>query len=357
MPLSVRNLIAGLLFGFLLPVHAQDKAPLASSSNTPAAAGQPALGRRSAPLLTVGKRVFKDLNRNGKLDPYEDWRLTPEARTADLLQQMTLEELAGVMVHGTLPTSNVPGDIGIGASYDLQQTKHLTDDLHVNSFITRLHGAPRFLAEQSNSVQELAEKTRLGIPLTISTDPRHHFEQVVGASVVGTAFSQWPEPLGFGAIGDDSLTRNFANIARQEYMAVGIREALSPQADLATEPRWARINGTFGEDPELTKRMVEAYVEGFQNRPNGLGRESVITVVKHWAGYGAAKDGWDSHNYYGRFATFPGQNFEQHLIPFTGAFAAHVAAVMPTYSILEGVTLEGEAAGTGRGRLQHSAVA
>ncbi len=342
MPVSVRSWIAGSLFGFLVSIPAIERAAIASSPSASTVSEQPVLGHQSVPLLTVGKLVFKDLNRNGKLDPYEDWRLAPEVRTADLLQQMTLEDLAGVMVHGTLPTSSVPGDIGVGANYDLRQTKHLIEDLHVNSFITRLHGPPRFLAEQNNIVQQLAEATRLGIPATISTDPRHHFEQVVGASVAGAAFSQWPEPLGFGAIDDPSLTRRFADIARQEYIAVGIREALSPQADLATEPRWARTNGTFGEDPEVVKRMVQAYVEGFQNGASGLGHESVITVVKHWAGYGAAKDGWDSHNYYGRFATFPGNNFEQHLVPFTGAFEAHVAAVMPTYSIVEGVTLEGK---------------
>jgi beta-glucosidase len=123
---------------------------------------------------------------------------------------------------------------------------------------------------------------------------------------------------------------------------VGIRESLAPQADLATEPRWARINGTFGEDAEIAKRMVEAYVSGIQNGPNGLNSRSVSAVVKHWAGYGAAKDGWNSHNYYGRYAEFPGNNFAQHLIPFTGAFAAHVGGVMPTYSILQNLTLDGK---------------
>ena len=309
------------------------------------ATAQPVLGRRSVPVLKVDGKEFKDLNRNGKLDPFEDWRLTPEARTADLLGQMTLEEKAGVMVHATLPTGGALGAIGAGgpgAGYDLDKTKHLVGELHVNSFITRLSGKAGFIAEQNNAVQAMAEETRLGIPATISTDPRHHFEEILGASAAGKTFSQWPETLGFAAIDDVKLTRRFGDIARQEYAAVGIREALSPQADLVTEPRWARANGTFGEDPLLAKRMVKAYVEGFQGGDAGLNRDSVMAVVKHWVGYGAEKDGWDGHNYYGRFAEISGKNLEQHIIPFTGAFEAHVAGVMPTYAILQGATVNGK---------------
>lgn len=304
--------------------------------------GQPVLGHRTSAILHIDGREFKDLNRNGKLDRYEDWRLSAAERSADLLQQMSLEELAGLMVHGTLPTSGALGAIGVGGGYDGTKVMHMVADEHVNSFITRLTGNAQFLAEQNNTVQELAEGTRLGIPATISTDPRHHFQEVIGATAVSKTFSQWPETLGFASIDDVQLTRRFGDIARQEYAAVGIREALSPQADLVTEPRWARANGTFGEDPALAKRMVKAYVEGFQNGTAGLNRESVIAVVKHWVGYGAEKDGWDGHNYYGRFASLTSESLEQHMIPFTGAFEAHVASVMPTYVILEGVTIDGK---------------
>ncbi|MFY0573547.1 glycoside hydrolase family 3 protein [Cystobacter fuscus] len=136
--------------------------------------------------------------------------------------------------------------------------------------------------------------------------------------------------------------RRFGDIARREYRAVGIQEALSPQADLATEPRWARVHGTFGEDAGLARKLVRAYIEGFQDGGEGIGKGSVVAVVKHWAGYGAAKDGFDSHNAYGQYAVFPGNNFEYHLEPFEGAFAAKTGGVMPTYSILQGVTLKGQ---------------
>jgi beta-glucosidase len=277
---------------------------------------QVAISHRSAAILTVDGLQFKDLNRNGKLDRYEDWRLPAEERAQDLLQQMTLDEMAGLMVHGTLPTA-VSSEGNSPAGYDLAKVSSFVRNSHVNAFITRLSGAPGYVAEQNNRVQALAESTRLGIPVTISTDPRNHFAYMRGASVQAGSFSKWPELLGFAAVGDDKLARQFGDVARQEYIAVGIRETLSPQADLATEPRWARINGTFGEDAETAKRLVKAYVEGFQAGGAGLNPRSVMAVVKHWVGYGAQKDGWDSHNYYGRFADFPGDNFNYHIIPFS----------------------------------------
>lgn len=305
-------------------------------------ATQPALGSRSAPIIAQGALRFRDLNRNGAVDAYEDWRLTPAARVRDLVARMTLEEKAGVMMHGTARAAGAMGGAGVGIAYDSTANRALIDGAKVNSMITRLGGDPATLAVQDNALQEIAERSRLGIPLTISTDPRHHFQYVLGASVTAGRFSQWPEALGFAAIGDAGLMRRFGDIARQEYRAVGIQMALSPQADLSTEPRWSRINGTFGEDADLAGRMVRAYVEGFQHGSKGADTGGVLTVVKHWVGYGAAATGYDSHNYYGRKATYSGNNLPYHVKPFLGAFAAHVAGVMPTYSILEGATWNGK---------------
>jgi beta-glucosidase len=263
-----------VLFSLFLAV------PLSIAQGNGNATKQPPLSRRSAPILTVEGLQFKDLNRNGKLDPYEDWRLPSSVRAQDLLQQMTLDEMAGQLVHGTLPTPRSSAGDG-PTGYDEAKTSSSVRDSHVNAFLTRLSGKPAFLAEQNNRVQALAESTRLEIPVTISADPRNHFEYRRGASVQVGSFSKWPELLGFAAIGDDKLMRQFGDIARQEYIAFGIREALSPQADLATEPRWVRINGTFGEEAELAMRMVKAYVEGFQSGNAGLNPRSVLTVVKH----------------------------------------------------------------------------
>jgi len=315
--------------------------PLAAHAQ---AATQPPITSRSAPVIEQGGLRFRDLNRNGKLDPYEDWRLTPAARARDLVSQMTLEEKAGAMMHGTARSGGQMGGAGVGAAYDTAANRRLIEGAKVNSMITRLGGDPASLAAQDNALQQLAEGTRLGIPLTISTDPRHHFQYVIGATVTAGKFSQWPEALGLAAIGDAALVRRFGDIARREYRAVGIQMALSPQADLSTEPRWARTTGTFGEDAALTGRMVKAYVEGFQHGANGVDSGGVATIVKHWVGYGAAKEGLDGHNHYGRFADFTngGNTLEYHVRPFVGAFQANVAGVMPTYDILEGATWKGK---------------
>lgn len=304
-------------------------------------ATQPSLGHRSVPLLTVDGLSFKDLDRNGRLDPYEDWRLSPEVRAADLVKRLSVEQLAGLMVHGTLPGIGALATIGTGDQYDTDKSRDLIMNRDITSFITRLSGNAKGLAEQNNRIQELAESSPMGIPVTISTDPRHHFQNILGASSVSPAFSQWPETLGLAAIGDANLTKRFGDVVRQEYMAVGIRESLAPQVDLATEPRWARIDGTFGEDAQLSAKMTAAYIEGIQNGMDGLNRRSVAAVVKHWVGYGAVKNGWDSHNFYGRFASLDNQQLTMHMIPFEAAFQVHVAAVMPTYAILQGVTLNG----------------
>lgn len=314
----------------------------AATPSRPVQPAAPTIGSHAVPVLDSDGARFRDLDRDGKLTPYEDWRLAPEARARDLVARMTQAEKVGVLLHGTLPSVGPLSDVGIGPRYDMDKARAMIIDRHVTFALTRMDGAAESLATQHNRLQDIAESGRLGIPLTISTDPRHHFQATVGASTTALAFSKWPEPTGLAAIGDLATTRRFADIARQEYRAIGIRVALSPQADIASEPRWPRVNGTFGDDPERVGRQVAAYVEGFQHGRGGIGRDSVVTVVKHWIGYGAAKDGFDSHSYYGRFASFSGDTLKPHLRPFEIAFGAHPGSIMPTYSILQGLTIDGK---------------
>ena len=311
-------------------------------------AAQPDVQSTASPIITVAGKRFRDLNRNGTLEPYEDWRLTSDARAADLVARMTLEEKAGAAVHGSAPAVGNP--MGMGAQYDTAAVVVSILTRHVNSVITRLSTAPASFAAQNNSLQAIAERARLGIPLTISTDPRNHFQVFAGASVAASGFSQWPETLGLGALDDPALVKRMASIIRAEYRAVGIQMALSPQADISTEPRWSRITGTFGESPERVGAMVTAYTQGLQGSATHLTRNGVATIVKHWVGYGASVNGFDGHNYYGRFARFPGGRFDDHVKPFLGAFAAGVVGVMPTYDILDGLRIDGtpvEAVGAG----------
>ncbi len=273
--------------------------------------------------------MFRDLNKNGRLDPYEDPRQPIEERVADLLAQMTLEEKAGQMFHTFVPvnpddaTLTGPGMTGRLSISEMVLNLRMT---HFN--LPRIPSA-RQTAEWHNRLQRLAEGTRLGIPVTIASDPRHAFTRNVAFGSMTSAFSLWPEPIGLAAIGDPALVQEFGDIARQEYLAVGIRTALHPMADLATEPRWGRINGTFGEDAELSARLTEAYIRGFQGET--LGKRSVACMTKHFPGGGPQKDGEDPHFPEGKEQVYPGNNFDYHLIPFEAAFRAGTAQIMPYY--------------------------
>ncbi|OCG69995.1 beta-glucosidase [Gilliamella sp. Occ3-1] len=286
--------------------------------------------------IIVDNLEFKDMDKDGKLTPYEDWRLSPQQRAQDLLSRMSLEEKAGVMMHGNAPSLN--NEIGRGDKYDFEKLTVLILNDKVNSFITRLEVNPKDLAEQNNQLQKIAESSRLAIPLTISVDPRNTF--YYGNELgIKSGFSQWPGTLGMAAIGREKDINKYGDIIRQEYRALGVTQALSPMADLATEPRWARFEGTFGENPELSKKMVRGYISGIQG-VDGLNSRSVAAVVKHWVGYGAAENGFDSHSAYGKYALFTQKDsLKEHIIPFTGAFEANVAGVMPTYSILKNAEL------------------
>ncbi len=193
-------------------------------------------------------------------------------------------------------------------------------------------------AEWQNQIQLLAEGTRLGIPITFATDPRHAFAHNPAVSERSGNFSKWPEPIGLAATDDPALVQKFADIARQEYLAIGIRVAIHPMADLATEPRWARINGTFGEDAELASRMTKAYIRGFQGEY--LGPQSVACMTKHFPGGGPQKDGEDPHFPYGKEQIYPGNNFDYHLLPFEAAFEANTAQIMPYYGMPIGLEYE-----------------
>ena len=314
-------------------------------------------------LLTDGGFAFKDLNRNGKLDPYEDWRLDPKTRATDLAQQLSIEEIAGLMLysaHQSIPAASMGGRGG-GVTYngkpyaesgakpsDLSdaQKKFLQEDNLRAVLVTRVE-SPEVAAVWNNNVQAFVEGLNHGIPANNSSDPRHETssdaEYNYGA---GGQISLWPSSLGMAATFDPALMKNFGQIASQEYRALGIATALSPQVDLATDPRWSRFSGTFGEGTKLATDLARAYCDGFQTSPAELaidgawGYQSVNAMVKHWYGYGAQEAGRDSHYNYGKYAVYPGNNREEHKLSFTeGAFKLQdgtqmASAVMPIYSIL-----------------------
>lgn len=276
---------------------------------------------------------YQDLNKNGKMDIYEDKDQAVEARVEDLLKQMKLDEKAGLMfINGAF----IKEDGSLGAptqgrgAGDPPTTERIRQQKMVHFNIWGIPSATIF-ASWYNKIQRWAQdSTRLGIPITIASDPRNGFTSSIYSLAAGE-FSQWPDQLGFGAIGDAELVRQHAEMARQEYMAIGIREALHPVADLATEPRWPRIGGTFGEDAEIAAHLTEAYILGFQGKE--LGPHSVATMTKHFAGGGPQKEGLDPHFEFQKGQVYPGKNFKYHLLPFEAAFKVKTAAIMPYYGI------------------------
>jgi len=285
--------------------------------------------------------AYRDLNKNGRMDVYEDRSQPIEKRIDDVLNQMTLEEKAGMMfINGA--RVNDDGSIqdkpATGMFAFAPNALKLISEKKMNHFNLWAVPSPDALAKWYNAMQKYVEdSTRLGIPITIASDPRNHFSSSIFA-MSAVSFSQWCEALGFAAIGDEKLTRQFADISRQEYLAVGIRESLHPQIDLATEPRWPRISGTFGEDANLSAKMAKAYILGYQGEK--LGPTSVATMTKHFSGGGPQKEGLDPHFPFQKGQVYPGNNFNYHMIPFEAAFEVHTAAIMPYYGIPVGQTSE-----------------
>jgi beta-glucosidase len=307
--------------------------------------------------------AFKDLNRNGRLDPYEDWRLSADARAKDLALKMSIEQIAGLMLysaHQAIPAAGrrfastyggKPFAESRAKASDLtdSQKKFLTNDNLRHILITSVE-SPEIAAQWNNNVQALCEGMGLGIPANNSSDPRHRTaadaEYNAGS---GGKISMWPGSLGMAASFDPDLIKRFGQIAAREYRALGITTALSPQIDLATEPRWNRVSGTFGENPQMSADMAKAYVDGFQTSTgdkaisNGWGFDSVNVMVKHWPGGGPEEGGRDAHFAYGKYAVYPGNNLSDHLKPFTeGAFKLDggtkmVSALMPYYTISYGI--------------------
>jgi beta-glucosidase len=317
-------------------------------------------------LLTVDGYAFKDLNKNGTLDSYEDWRLSADVRANDLATKLTLVDIGGLMLyssHQSTPgassgfgSSNYNGkpfrESGAVAS-DLsdEQKKFLKDD-HLRHVLITLVETPSTAAQWNNNAQAFAEGLDFGIPVNTSSDPRHGTDSYAEFNAgAGGAISMWPGTLGLAASFDPTLMQQFGEIASKEYRALGIATALSPQIDLATEPRWSRFDGTMGEDPGLATDLARAYVDGFQSTNGGdWGFESVNAMVKHWPGGGPEEGGRDGHFGYGAYAVYPGKNIKDHIQPFTqGVFKLEGAtkmasAVMPYYTISTG---EGEAVGNG----------
>lgn len=317
----------------------------------------PVLGTISAPILEQDGLFFKDLARTGQLLPYEDWRLPAQTRAEDLAARLSIEEIAGLMMyspHQMIPT--LPGDPFQG-SYNgkpfpesglerwalTDQQKAFLEQDHIRHVLVMKLESAGIAARWSNAIQQAAEELPWGIPVNVSSDPRH------GASKAKAEFksgandvSKWPEGLGIAATFSPEVCRQFGETIAKEYRALGITTALSPQIDLATEPRWMRFEDTFGTHPDQVTDLARLYCDGLQTTPgtaDGWGQESVCAMAKHWPGGGPCEAGRDAHYAFGKYAVYPGDSFQSHLKPFTeGAFrldgpTGSVSAIMPYYTV------------------------
>lgn len=264
-------------------------------------------------IITVDGLEFKDLNSNGALDIYEDWRLGAQERAADLLSQMTVREKVSQMQHPTF----VPKADGKIPSY----LKKWSQDEDVGFLLVRELPDVKNAAETMNQIQEWCESSRLGIPVVVSMDSVHGCSYVYGATVT-------PHNLGLAATRDTELVKELADIARQEHIAIGTRMTLSPEADIATEPRWGRVMETFGEDGDLVTEMIVAQIEGFQAGLDGLNNDSILACIKHFPGAGPQMEGVDMAP-----IISSEESLQTHLKPYYAAIKANVASVMPYYSI------------------------
>lgn len=326
---------------------------------------QPALGARVKAILTVDGKQFKDLNGNGKLDPYEDWRLSVDERINDLVSQMSDTEKVGMMMindnnagcaGAVTPTALDYINNQKMTRFILRSTAAGTADPCDGSVTPGRGGfkvTPQQLAAYTNAVQEMAEKTRLGIPLVFKDNARNHVETDPRQGIGGGAgaFSQFPKEAGLAAAalgeqflnegktttGDMSVIKTFTEVMGPEYNAVGLRAMYGYMADLLTEPRWYRAHEVFTEDADLNANIMKSLVEGLQGSTVKDGTSvnastRVALTMKHFPGGGPQELGMDPHYSFGKFQQYDG-NFAYHMKPFVAAINAGVSSIMPYYGV------------------------
>jgi beta-glucosidase len=307
-----------LALGFVATPGVQTAWTSGKSREVLQSAKVPRIEARVKPVIKMDQLQFRDLNANGKLDPYEDWRLPVEKRVADLLSRMTMEEKAGLMQI---------------TSFNANSLDDYINKRNIRFLILRDNLTARELAARANTSQEVAEKSRLGIPIAFTSNPRNHIRDTLVYEEVEAAgqFSSWPGTLGLAATNDLKLVRDFAEIARAEWRSSGIQRCYGYQVDVATEPRWYRNQTTFGESPKLSADMTREIVLGFQGK--ALGPESVAQTIKHFPGDGSVDKGLDPHNLWGQWAVYPtpGSLFKYQIPPFQAAVDAGTSGIMPYY--------------------------
>lgn len=304
---------------------------------------QPPIEARAVDLLHQNQAHFKDLNKNKRLDIYEDWRQPLDKRIADLLSQMTLEEKVGMLLINTL-NAGEKGEMTEGA-VDLIENQKMTRfvfrNIVKNNPVSTGPGngfagtqiSPYEAAQFMNAVQELSESTRLGIPALFKSNSRNHMEidARAGINEESGSFSAWPKESGLAATRDMELIADFAKIMAEEWRAIGLRGMYGYMADLSTEPRWYRVHETFTEDSELASEIISVLIKNLQGEQ--LNSKSIALTIKHFPGGGPQEGGGDPHYDFGKNQVYPAGKFDYHLAPFRTAVDAGASSIMAYYGI------------------------
>ena len=269
--------------------------------------GGPTLGvADEGKIIQVDGLAFKDLNGNGKLDFWEDWRQDPEARAAALAGEMDLADIPGLMViDGTLS--------GMTSGTITDEGKALLDKgvrgLQLGN-TEEFKGSALF----SNAANAYTESRGNGIPCDFASDPRN--------SGWGIGVSPYPDNLALAASFTPELAAEVYKELALEYRALGVTTLLGPQTDVAVEPRWGRNTAAFGADPALSRDMMKAATSALQStfdekgEDQGWGTDSVNAMMKHFPGDGAGQGGREAHDATGQFNVYPKGMFEAGLVPF-----------------------------------------
>lgn len=258
-------------------------------------------------LIQVDGYAFKDLNKDGLLNPYEDWRNSAEVRAADLAARMDIDSMTGLFTHGGWSVSTTVDETSSDWDYIVHGGRGGVTRGSIGE------GTTTTAVTWNNALQAACESLDYGIPALISVDPDHISGTLDNISVSTTFDTEFAFELG--------------KMHGEMYRAVGITMLLGPQVDICSTPLFQRTSGAYADDPALTRDIVKAYVSGLQSTwaedgtDLGWGEDSVYAIVKHFAGAGAGEGGRNDHYANGKYDVFPADNFEAHLIAyFDGAF-------------------------------------
>ncbi|SPL99711.1 Beta-glucosidase [[Actinomadura] parvosata subsp. kistnae] len=250
--------------------------------------------------------------------PYRDASLPVADRVADLLGRMTLEEKAAQLAAPTAPAIDVhdPPPTGWGA---------------VVAALSTLERSPRESAAAVNELQRKhVEDTRLGIPVLVAE------EALVGLKIQGATMH--PDAIAQAATWDPELIERMGTAIGTQMARTGVRQALSPLADTARDPRWGRVEETYGEEPYLVGSMATAFVRGMQEADAGT---PLVATVKHFLGYSAGAGGRNTDS----VSIGPRELREVHAVPFEMVIRDGGArGIMPAYVDIDGVPVTGSRA-------------